>query len=338
MATQKLLHPSRKAVVTLLATLMGVNTLIGCSPNITINVDSDGPATEATPTDTNPQPTDDSNSLPSSPRVETVSTANRSEAVVAENAVTAQAIGLEDLLTDLPLGRGASYTQVREKLMADGWIPHTFATNGPVGDFNDPLVQQMLEQGFEEVKTCSGTGQGFCRLEFVYQDRTLDGGPILVVTTAASAPSGSSDPDPTFWDFRLEGVSDRTYADRSFDRTLFNQIEEENSFCQGVGRCEYVQYQLQDALLIGGSHDYGTVRITLIPNQPVFEEEAIAYAKIFDRTESIDFTEAIADEEANTVSYQMQNRSPDLDRGVAAKLVYTMTGKVSEISYTIFVH
>ncbi|MDY6941159.1 MAG: hypothetical protein SWY16_26315 [Cyanobacteriota bacterium] len=329
MATQKLLNSSRNAVVTLLATLMGVNTLIGCSPNVTINVDSDAPTAEETPTDAGDSPA-------STPRVENVS-ANSSEAVAAEDTLPTQAIRLEELLADLP-PQGVSYAQVREKLIADGWIPHTFATNGPLGDFNDPLVQQMLQQGFEEVKTCSGTGQGFCLLEFVHSARTVDGGPVLAVTTAASAPSDSPDSGPTFWDFRLDRVSDRTYANRTFDRALFNQIQEEDSFCLGVGRCEYVQYQLQDALLIGGSHDFGTVRITLIPELPMSEEEAIAIAKIFDTTESVDFTEAMVDEEANTVSYWMQNRSPDLDRGVAATLTYNLMGEVSEISYTIFVH
>lgn len=335
MAVQKFLNPNPITLVTFLAILAGLSATFGCTTRITSSNAS-----------TNDSVTDET-------QLESPTASDaRSEELLAGNQDSTQPLTIEEepiepatlettYLADLPQAKGASYAVVRSKLIADGWIPHTFATNGPVGDFNDVRVQQMQELGFDEVKTCSGTGQGFCLLQFVHRNRTLNGGSVLVVTTAASAPSDTSYPEPTFWDFRVDDVSDTTYVERRFDRALFNQLREEKSFCLGVGRCEYVQYQLKDALLLGGSYDFGTIKTTLILEQPISKEEAIAYAKILDAEDAIDFSSAKVVSEKNTQSYINQDALPEgaAESGSAsmAKLVFTESGKVSEISFSILV-
>lgn len=245
-------------------------------------------------------------------------------------------------LYDLADLQGTPYGQVRDRLMERGWIPHTFAmTTGPESDFRDSHVQEMERLNYLEVRTCSGTGQGFCQFEFVYQNRTAENAPILSVTTTAASTGDSGDPEPIFWEFRLDERSDLTYVDRPFDRTLFAEIQQEQAFCLGVGQCEPSQYMLKDALLMASSGGFGTAKMALIPNAPVSKEEAIAYAKILDAEQVIDFDTVHPDSNLNTEQYYEAGVAQDTvaERGgiTAVSLKLTPNGRVSEVSFSIIV-
>ena len=242
-------------------------------------------------------------------------------------------------LSDLSEARGTRYGDVRDRLIERGWLPHTFATTtGSLSDFNDSVVQEMERLGFNEVKACSGTGQGFCRFEFVYQNRTAESGPVLVVITAAASPADSTYPEPTFWDFGLENVSDLTYLERPFDQALFAQLREDHAFCLGIGRCESAQYRLENALLIAGSGDFGTTKISLIPHTPVSKAAALDYARILDADGVIDFETMQMDSELNIESYYEAGIPAEevAQRGgiTAVRLQLTPAGLVSEISFS----
>ncbi|NEP54577.1 MAG: hypothetical protein F6K65_39620, partial [Moorea sp. SIO3C2] len=234
------------------------------------------------------------------------------------------------------------YGAVRDRIMASGWIPHTFAdTTGPESDFQDGRVKEMESLGFMEVKSCSGTGQGFCRFEFVYEDRIADNAPILVVTTTAASPGDANYPMPNVWSFRQENISDLTYSDRSFDASLFTQLREQESFCLGIGQCEQSQYLLKDALLISATGGFGTTTMTLIPKTSVSKDEAIAYARILDDESVIDFNDAQIDNQLNVENYYEAGIPPETvaDRGgiTAVRLQLTPDGQVSEVSFSVIV-
>ncbi|MEO0704470.1 MAG: hypothetical protein AAF050_02265, partial [Cyanobacteria bacterium J06649_5] len=99
------------------------------------------------------------------------------------------------------------YGEVRSRLIQKGWVPHTFRTNGPVGNWQNPMVEAMGSLGFNEIKDCSG--EGYCRFEFVYTDRTLENGAVLAVTTAPTASDSiAKGEEPLFSGLRLEDTAD----------------------------------------------------------------------------------------------------------------------------------
>lgn len=332
---------NRKGLLTLLVVSISLSSLLGCATSPSYDTASDSsdaetPTLASTPeASTAPTPAVD---LP--PNGDDGGSGSGNGAVPSLEEDEIEPANLTTItLGDLPEARGARYGDVRDRLIERGWLPHTFATTtGSPSDFNDSLVQEMERLGFNEVKACSGTGQGFCRFEFVHQDRTAEAGPVLVVITAAASPADSTYPEPTFWDLNLENVSDLTYLERPFDQALFAQLRENHSFCLGVGRCEPAQYMLKDALLIAGSGDFGTTKISLIPNRPISKDAALDYARILDIDSVIDFDTAQIDSELNIESYYEAGIPPE---GVAemggtttVRLQLTSTGMVSEISFS----
>ncbi|MEL6777451.1 MAG: hypothetical protein AAFO06_09365 [Cyanobacteria bacterium J06597_16] len=233
------------------------------------------------------------------------------------------------------------YGEVRSRLMQKGWIPHTFRTNGPVGNWLNPMVEAMGSLGFNEIKDCSG--EGYCRFEFVYTDRTLENGAVLAVTTAPTA-SGSiaKGEEPLFSGLRLEDTADTTYAQQAFDAALFSQLQATDSFCLGVGQCNDAKYVFKDALLIGRSHDFGTTKISLIFAQPISREIAINYARMLDAEAVIDFSESWLDSDINSEVFSeavLPGEAIADQQGSAttASLSLADDGQVSEVSFGITV-
>ena len=242
-------------------------------------------------------------------------------------------------LSGLADEKGKAYGEVRQLLMQRGWVPHTFAeTNGTPSDANDSRVQAMEALGYGEVKACAGTEQGLCRFEFVYENRTAENGPVLVVTTAAAADSSQA---PTFWDYALEPVSDLSYIDRPFDPTLLTQLRNERGFCLGVGRCDAVQFMLKDALLVAGSGDFGSIKVSLFPNIPLSKADALAYARILDTDGVIDFGSSETKGTPNTETYYEAGLPPGgiTEQGGVTflRLELLPSGEVTEISLTTLV-
>lgn len=324
----------RKAAV-ILSLLLGFVSLAGCiaPPNrASDGVDIDA-RTPSKPSEADATATPGSSSEPVQDTAE--SSASGDVALVPDEDPIEPANLTTITLGDLAEEKGTPYSDIREGLLERGWIPHTFvATNGTPRNSNNSRVLR-LEGRFPEIKECSGTGQGFCVLKFVYRNRTAENGPVLVVTTAGEYP------DLVFWDFRLEEVSNLTYIERSFDQALFTQLRDEESFCLGIGRCEYAQYMLKDALLIGGSGDFGSTKISLIPTTPISKDAAIAYARILDVEGVIDFSKSRIDSKLNVETYYEAGLVDEevAERGgvTLVRLKLTPEGMVSEISFNTIV-
>lgn len=73
------------------------------------------------------------------------------------------------------LQEGMQYQEARKLLIQQGWQPHLL---GEPPDLRDSVVKKLFDMGYEEVKSCSGTGLGPCRFEFTNQ-----AGELLVVST-----------------------------------------------------------------------------------------------------------------------------------------------------------
>lgn len=235
---------------------------------------------------------------------------------------------------------GMRYGEVRSHLLDQGWIPHDVTTTGPVLDVSDELGKQLERMGLTEIKACAGTGQGFCRFEFVYSDRTLDNGPIVAVTTTPSTSTDTNHPEPFFYSLSIDDTSNPTYADRAFDADWFNQAKDDEQFCLEVGSCQYGQYALQDALVLTGVYDFGTTKTSVIPRNPVSPEIAWTYAKILDTQGIINFDKPTIDSDLNTTTYYEQGL-PEDGRPLAwgsvtfIRLVHTDSGDVSEIIFSV---
>ena len=103
------------------------------------------------------------------------------------------------------LREGMLYTEARERLLEQGWEPHT---EGAEPNLNDAAVSELFDLGYEEVKDCSGTGVGPCRFEFMNEAEEL-----LVVSTAKMG--ASSNQDRVVWSWFIEERIDATQQDSS---------------------------------------------------------------------------------------------------------------------------
>lgn len=73
------------------------------------------------------------------------------------------------------LRQGMPYAEAREILLDAGWQAQSFSPNQE----QDGATDYMIELGYSEVVSCSGTGLGLCAFEFVKAD-----GHKLSVSTA----------------------------------------------------------------------------------------------------------------------------------------------------------
>lgn len=219
---------------------------------------------------------------------------------------------LDVAIEQLNLTPGMSYGQVRSLVMGEGWVSHT-VMNGAAPDNNDTTVKKLNALGFIEAQACSGTGQGFCRFEFVRIEETPETRPVLVIVTVP----GDRGDEPNFYSWNMENATrdsedileidtsdafaleaNATYADRNFSEPLYKQIVEEESYCLATGECGDVRYLFKDVLMIGfvSNEGFGSTEVALIPHKPISKPQAISHARILDQYDTIDFSNSeIAD-------------------------------------------
>ncbi|TVQ23324.1 MAG: hypothetical protein EA367_02530 [Leptolyngbya sp. DLM2.Bin15] len=87
---------------------------------------------------------------------------------------------------EIPTVFGLSYHEARELLIEAGWIP---LLQSPSYRQQEPSLrsghgQTFWEQGYREVTSCSGTGEGFCRFEFT----DPSGRKLIVITAGLESP------------------------------------------------------------------------------------------------------------------------------------------------------
>jgi hypothetical protein len=99
------------------------------------------------------------------------------------------------------LAENMTYTEARQKLIDQGWTPHT---QGDPPNLRDQTVKFLFDRGYEEVKDCSGTGLGPCRFEFTNKARE-----ILVISTISQGKRG---PDRFVWRWFIEPQNSRSTA------------------------------------------------------------------------------------------------------------------------------
>jgi hypothetical protein len=120
------------------------------------------------------------------------STDNDTQVVASQAKASPDAFGLAENMT---------YGEARQKLIDQGWIPHT---QGDPPNLRDGTVKALFNRGYEEVKDCSGTGLGPCRFEF-----TNKAGEILVVSTISQGKRG---PDRFVWRWFIESQNPSSTA------------------------------------------------------------------------------------------------------------------------------
>jgi hypothetical protein len=85
----------------------------------------------------------------------------------------------------IPNLNGLTYHEARKKLMAAGWQPRTIPLNyrdEGTAESGNALI--FIEQGYEEVIDCAGTGLGYCLFEF----SDVYGNYLEVVTAGQESP------------------------------------------------------------------------------------------------------------------------------------------------------
>ena len=81
------------------------------------------------------------------------------------------------------LAVGMPYREARQLIIGDIWTPRT---HPPIDTTYDAPARDMQALGFEEVRSCAGTGLGLCRMEFVERDGGLLG---IIVSPSGDEPS-----------------------------------------------------------------------------------------------------------------------------------------------------
>ncbi|MEG4129249.1 hypothetical protein QUA21_09750 [Microcoleus sp. Pol1B3] len=79
----------------------------------------------------------------------------------------------------IPLQQGMSYEEARQILIQQRWQP---SLQGQP-NLRDRSVKELFDLGYQEIKDCSGTGEGPCRFEFINQPGELL---VIVATTRVS--------------------------------------------------------------------------------------------------------------------------------------------------------
>ncbi|MEM6836387.1 MAG: hypothetical protein AAF609_05995 [Cyanobacteria bacterium P01_C01_bin.120] len=194
--------------------------------------------------------------------------------------------------------------------MSIGWIPYTPA-EGAVPDFNDPTVRDLHARGFEEVETCSGTGQGFCAFFFMHVNQIDFPEVMLQITTTPAM--GDRDGDHNFYSWNIHDYepaavrsaakgdspnyayleANATYENQVFSAALYAEVWEQEQACVLVGDCANSRYLFEDVLLTFSTGEFGATTMAVTPHASVAREQALAYAQMLDLEQEIDFTDSI---------------------------------------------
>ncbi|MEG4214542.1 hypothetical protein QUA27_05085 [Microcoleus sp. Pol14C6] len=79
----------------------------------------------------------------------------------------------------IPIQQGMPYEEARQILIQQRWQP---SLQGQP-NLRDRSVKELFDLGYQEIKDCSGTGEGPCRFEFINQQGELL---VIVATTRGS--------------------------------------------------------------------------------------------------------------------------------------------------------
>jgi hypothetical protein len=93
----------------------------------------------------------------------------------------------------LGLQEGMSYGEARKLIIQKAWKP----LKSNFSDLEDSTARELFDLGYEEVKSCAGTGVGACRFEFTNQT-----GELLVVS--ATTRGGTNQADRFVWRWFIE--------------------------------------------------------------------------------------------------------------------------------------
>lgn len=215
-------------------------------------------------------------------------------------------------------------------------------TTGPLANWDNPTVQRIAALGFDEVKTC--IAGRVCKFEFVYEDRTLQNGAVLVATAAVPRePSGDlaleSNPSALVllnWD--VVDIANDTYAQQRFDSSILSRLLQAEGICGGLSYdCHYQTYAFADALLISAPYDFGETKVSLLLSDPVSPTEALSYARLIDTQSEIDFDQMEIDSESGDRVYSgcflaLNNGGDAFPPTCFARFSMTPNGLVSKVS------
>lgn len=77
---------------------------------------------------------------------------------------------------EVPTQKGMAYKDARKLFIKKGWQPNL---QGTPRNLRNRSVKELFDLGYEEVKDCSGTGEGLCRFEFINRR-----GEVLIVVAS----------------------------------------------------------------------------------------------------------------------------------------------------------
>lgn len=77
---------------------------------------------------------------------------------------------------EVPDRKGMAYKDARKLFIKKGWQPNL---QGTPPNLRNRFVKELFDLGYEEIKDCSGTGEGLCRFEFINRR-----GELLVVVAS----------------------------------------------------------------------------------------------------------------------------------------------------------
>lgn len=90
----------------------------------------------------------------------------------------------QNSVESLGLYEGMPYGKARNLLIKAGWQPSV----GEFSELGDSIARELFNLGYEEVKSCAGTGLGPCRFEF-----TNERGELLAVSAITQGSNDNSD-------------------------------------------------------------------------------------------------------------------------------------------------
>ncbi|MGD1928859.1 MAG: hypothetical protein ACFB12_08105 [Leptolyngbyaceae cyanobacterium] len=179
---------------------------------------------------------------------------------------------------------GMPYTEARADLIAQGWVTSPSEHVARRLDWDDPRIQQMQAQGFDEIQSCSQEDNS-CLFTFVYTDRVLTAGGVL--SAYVEFPENGA---PRLWELLATNRVTTTYGNQQLSATILSELIQQ---AQNGSRCDvtcaYRNESFKDAQLISIPYDFGAANVSLYLNESIDKETALSYAQILDAQSKIDF-------------------------------------------------
>lgn len=109
----------------------------------------------------------------------------KSPTIAVDTIQKSQQFSLENYASapqEVPLKKGMPYKDARQIIIKKGWQPNL---QGTPSNLENRSVKELFDLGYEEIKDCSGTGEGPCRFEFINKKAEV----LVVVATTMGAKS-----------------------------------------------------------------------------------------------------------------------------------------------------